>query len=107
MATEIQKIESGIVDVAKKVKAGFEDAGEDALKLAGFLQNNATEIATLAALAGKKGSTVSTVAMNLLNQVVSAVKAGGAAAGANGLNVSFDAAVIADVKAVITDLESL
>lgn len=107
MTTTVAKIESGIVDVAKKIKAGIEDAGEDAVKLASFVQNNATEIEGLAALAGKKGTTVSTVALNLFTQVAAAVKAAGTAAGSNGLAVSFDAAVIADVKAVIADLESL
>jgi hypothetical protein len=54
----IASIESGIVAIAKKIKAGIEIAGEDALKIAGFLQANQAEITGLAALAGSKTSNV-------------------------------------------------
>jgi hypothetical protein len=100
-------IESGIVSVAKKIKAGIEEAGEDALKLAGFLQSNQAEITGLAALAGSKTSSVVTTGQTVLGAVITAVQAAGEGAGANGLSVSLDASVIAAVKAVISDLEKL
>lgn len=107
MTNILSKIEGDIVGVAKKVKDGIEDAGEDALKLANFVQKNSTEIAALAGLAGSKGSNVETVSMSVLSQVIAAVKDAGAAAGASALNVSFDQTVIADVKALIKDIESI
>lgn len=100
-------IESGIIAAAKKIKAGIEEAGEDALKLAGFLQSNQAEITGLAALAGSKTSSVVTTGQTVLGAVITAVQAAGEGASANGLSVSLDATVIASVKAVIKDLESL
>jgi hypothetical protein len=100
-------IESGIVGIAKKIKAGIELAGEDALKLAGFLQANQAEITGLAALAGSKTSSVVTTGQTVLGAVIGAVKTAGDAASANGLSITFDATVIAAVKAVIKDLEAL
>lgn len=103
----LSSIESGIVNVAKKIKAGLETAGEDALKLAGFLQANQAEITGLAALAGSKTSNVVATGQTVLGEVISAVKSAGDAASANGLSVSLNAEVIAAVKAVIKDLEAL
>jgi hypothetical protein len=103
----IASIESGIIAVAKKIKAGIELAGEDALKVAGFLQSNQAEITALANLAGSKTSNVVATGQTVLGAVISAVKGASDAASANGLSVSLDATVIAAVKAVIKDLEAL
>jgi hypothetical protein len=100
-------IESGIVAAAKKIKAGLETAGEDALKLAGFLQANQAEITGLAALAGSKTSNVVATGQTVLSAVITAVKGASDAASANGLSINLDATVIASVKAVIKDLEAL
>jgi hypothetical protein len=103
----IASIESGIIAAAKKIKAGFEAAGEDALKLAGFLQTNQAEIMGLATLAGSKTSNVVATGQTVLGAVITAVKSAGDAANTNGLSVTLDATVIAAVKAVIKDLEAL
>jgi len=103
----IASIESGIVAIAKKIKAGIEIAGEDALKIAGFLQANQAEITGLAALAGSKTSNVVATGQTVLGEVITAVKGAGDAASANGLSVSLNASVIAEVKAIIKDLEAL
>ena len=103
----IASIESGIVAIAKKIKAGIEIAGEDALKIAGFLQANQAEITGLAALAGSKTSNVVATGQTVLGEVITAVKSAGDAASANGLSVSLNASVIAEVKAIIKDLEAL
>jgi hypothetical protein len=107
MTSEISKIESDIVNVAKKIQTGIEAAGEDALKVTSFLQKNSVEITKLAALAGKQGANVETVGVNLISQVAAAIKAGGTAAGASGLSVTFDAAVIADVKSLVEAIEAV
>jgi hypothetical protein len=98
---------TNLVNFAEKIKSGIEDAAGDAVKLASFLSTNATEINGLASLAGASGSKVTATATNTLNTVVTAVQAAGDAASANGLSVSFDAAAIADVKAVIAALEKI
>lgn len=100
-------LESSLIAAAKKVKAGIEEAGEDALKLAGFLQANQAEITGLAALAGSKTSNVVATGQTVLSAVITAVKGASDAASANGLSVNLDASVIAAVKAIIKDLEAL
>jgi hypothetical protein len=103
----VASLESNIVNFAKKVKGGLEAAGEDALKVATFLSTNSTEITGLASLAGPTGTAVAGVSTAVLGQVINAVKAAGDAGSANGLSVTLDASVIADVKAVITAIEKI
>lgn len=103
----MNKLETDIVDVAKKIKAGLEAAEGDAVKVAAFVQNNSTEITGLAALAGAPAANVTNLGLGILSQVIAAVKGAGDAASANGLSVSLDSSVIAEVKAVIAALEKL
>ena len=100
-------LETNLLDFAKHVKAGLEAAEGDAVKVASFVENNASEITGLAALAGPGATSVTTVALNLLNVVITAVKGAGDAASANGLSVSLDSALVADVKAAIAASEKV
>jgi hypothetical protein len=100
-------LESNVIAFAKKIKAGIEDAGEDALKLAGFLASNSVEIQGLASLAGPVGAKIASVGTSVLGKVIQAVQDAGDAASANGLTVSLDQSVIADVKAVIAAIEKV
>jgi hypothetical protein len=104
---KIATLESDVLDVAAKIKAGIEAAGNDAVKLATFMQNNQTLIAGLASLAGPEAAAVTSAATGLLNLAITAVKGAGAAAGANGVNLSLDAAAVADVKAAIAAIEKV
>ena len=104
---KIATLESGVLDIVKKIKAGLEAAEGDAVKVASFVENNSTEITALASLGGAGTSTVTNVALWLLNTVITAVKGAGSAGSSNGLSVSLDAAAIADVKAVIAAIEKL
>jgi hypothetical protein len=99
--------ESGLIAVIKKIKAGLEIAGEDALKVAGFLQQNQAEISGLAALAGSKTSSVVATSQKVLGEVITVVKGSSDAAAANGLSIPLNASVIAEVKALIAELEKL
>jgi hypothetical protein len=103
----LKTVESDIVNIAKEVKAGIEVAGEDALKLAAFLQKNQGTIAALAALAGSKSSNVEQTSLQVLTLAINAVKGTSDAAAANGVNVNLDSAAVAAVKALIADLEKL
>jgi hypothetical protein len=103
----IATLETDVLKIAKTIKAGLEAAEGDAIKVASFVETNSAEITSLASLAGPGASTVTNVALGLLNTVITAVKGAGDAGSANGLSVSLDAAVIAEVKAVIAAIEKI
>ncbi len=103
----LSKLETDIVNVAKKIKAGIEDAGDDAVKMAAWLQNNSTEVTALAGLAGPQAASVATVGLNLVNLAVNAVKTAGTAASTNGLSVTLDQDVVNDVKSLIAAIEKI
>jgi hypothetical protein len=104
---KVATLETDILNVAKKVKEGLEAAEGDAVKVAAFLENNSTEITSLASLAGPGAAKATQTGLGILNTVIAAVKGAGDAASANGLSVSFDSAEIAEVKAVIAAIEKL
>jgi hypothetical protein len=104
---KIAVLETDIVDIAKKIKTGLQEAEGDAVKLASFLENNSGEIEALAAVAGPAAAGATDVGLGLLNTAIIAVKASGDAASANGISVSFDAAAVAKIKAVVTAVEKV
>jgi hypothetical protein len=104
---KIATLETDVVSIADKVKTGLEAAGGDAVKVASFLENHATEITSLASLAGPGAAAATQTGLGLLNTVITAVKGIAAGAADNGLSVSFDAAAIAEVKAVIAAIEKV
>jgi hypothetical protein len=104
---KVATLETDVLNVAKKVKDGLEAAAGDAVKVASFVENNSAEITSLASLAGPGATGVTDVALGVLNTVIAAVKGAGQAAAGNGLSVSFDAAAIAEVKAVIAAIEKI
>jgi hypothetical protein len=104
---KIATLETGVLDIAKKIRDGIEAAGGDAVKLASFVENNSTEITALASLGGAGSAAVTGTSLGILNLVITAVKGASTAAKANGLSVSFDSAAIAEVEKVIDALEKL
>lgn len=104
---EVAKLETDVLNAAKKVKDGIEAAGNDAVKLASFVETHSTEITSLAALAGPGAANATGVGLTLLNLAITAVKKNASAASANGLSITLDSAAEASVKAVITALEKL
>ena len=100
-------IESDLVAFGDKVKADIELAAGDAVKLASYLSTHSTEITGLASLAGPTGTAVATAASSVLSAAVTAVETLGDAATANGLNVNFDQATIAAVKAAIAAIKAI
>jgi hypothetical protein len=103
----IVKLETEVVNIAKKIKAGIEDAGEDAVKLADWVQKNSTEVTALASLAGPQAASVAATGLTLTNLAINAVKSASAAALPNGLTISLDQATIAAVKALIAAIEKI
>ena len=67
------------------------------------LQGEATLIESLTSLVSPQAAAVEQIAFGALGELVAAVQATETAAGANGVNITFDASVVAEVKKLLTD----
>ena len=85
-----------VVTVSKKVVVAL-----------GGLQNEAHLIETLTSLVSPQAAAVEQIAFGALGELIAAVQATETAAGANGINISFDASVVAEVKKLITDFPQI
>jgi hypothetical protein len=85
-----------VVTVSKKVVVAL-----------GGLQGEAALIESLTSLVSPQAAAVEQIAFGALGELVAAVKATEAAAGANGINVSFDASVVVEVRKIITDFPTV
>jgi hypothetical protein len=85
-----------VVTVSKKVVVAL-----------GGLQNEAHLIESLTGLVSPQAAAVEQIAFGALGELIAAVQATETAAGANGLNVSFDASVIMEVRKLITDFPQI
>jgi len=74
-----------------------------AVNALGTLQNEAQVIESLTSLVSPQAAAVEQIAFGALGLLVEAVQATGTAASANGINVSFDASVVAEVKKLVAD----
>src|ERR1700677_4465823 len=81
-----------VVTVSKKV-----------VTVIGGLQNEEKLIESLTSLVSPQAAAVEQIAFGARGERVAAVQATEAAAGANGVNVAFDASVVAEVKKLITE----
>jgi hypothetical protein len=81
-----------VVTVSKKVVTAL-----------GGLQNEEAVIESLTALVSPQAAAVEQIAFGALGELVAAVQATETAAGANGINISFDASVIAEVRKLVAD----
>src|ERR1700744_2202017 len=79
-----------VVTVSKKVVVAL-----------GGLQNEAALIETLTSLVSPQAAAVEQIAFGALGELIAAVQSTETAAGANGINVTFDASVGAEVKNLI------
>jgi hypothetical protein len=85
-----------VVTVSKKV-----------VVVLGGLQHEAQLIETLTSLVSPQAAAVEQIAFGALGELIAAVQATETAAGANGVNVSFDASVIVEVKKLIVDFPQI
>jgi hypothetical protein len=81
-----------VVTVSKKV-----------VTVLGGLQNEEKLIESLTSLVNPQAAAVEQIAFGALGELVAAVQATETAAGANGVNVAFDASVVAEVKKLVTE----
>jgi hypothetical protein len=85
-----------VVTVSKKV----------IVALAG-LQNEEKLIESLTSLVSPQAAAVEQIAFGALGELVAAVQATETAAGANGINVAFDASVVAEVRKLIAEFPEI
>jgi len=85
-----------VVTVSKKVVSAL-----------GGIQNEETLIESLTSLVSPQAAAVEQIAFGALGELVAAVQAKETAAGANGVNVSFDASVVTEVRALIKDFPEI
>ena len=85
-----------VVTVSKKVVVAL-----------GGLENEGHLIETLTSLVSPQAAAVEQIAFGALGELIAAVQATETAAGANGINISFDASVVAEVKKLITDFPQI
>jgi hypothetical protein len=85
-----------VVTVSKKVVSAL-----------GGIQNEETLIESLTSLVSPQAAAVEQIAFGALGELVAAVQATETAAGANGVNVSFDASVVTEVRALIKDFPEI
>ena len=81
-----------VVTVSKKVVTAL-----------GGLQGEATVIESLTSLVSPQAAAVEQIAFGALGELVAAVQATETGAAANGVNITFDASVVAEVKKLLTD----
>jgi hypothetical protein len=85
-----------VVTVSKKVITALSD-----------LQNEEKLIESLTSLVSPQAAAVEQIAFGALGALVAAVQATETAAAANGINVAFDASVVAEVKKLIADFPEI
>ena len=89
-------------DVVKTAKF-VETSVLPALKTA---QANEATIESITSLVSPSAANIERAGFSVLGVVINALDAAGAAAGANGLNVTLDAQLVADVKAIAAAVKS-
>ena len=100
-------IAADFVKAAKKFKSILLTAAADAPKVMGKVAADAPEVEALINLIYPGSSAIESTSLAVLEAIATAVEGAGTAAGANGLTVSLDQAVIADVKAILPTLQKL
>jgi hypothetical protein len=73
----------------------------------GGIQNEAKLIESLTSLVSPQAAAVEQIAFGALGELIAAVQATETAAGANGVNVSFDASVVTEIRALLKDFPEI
>jgi hypothetical protein len=73
----------------------------------GGIQNEEKLIESLTSLVSPQAAAVEQIAFGALGELIAAVQATEAAAGANGVNVSFDASVVTEIRALVKDFPAI
>lgn len=99
-------IVSKLVTAAKAFKADVLKAAEKAPAIAADVEKDAPEVNALIELAFPGAGAIEQAALVAFEAICTAVEAAGPTASANGLSVSLDKQLIADVQAVLPQLKA-
>jgi hypothetical protein len=106
MSTSFKGVVSKLVAAAKDFKAEVLKAAEKAPTIAAEVEKDAPEVEALVQLAFPGAAAIEMTALAAFEAICTAVEDAGPAASANGLSVSLDKALIADVQAAIPALKA-
>lgn len=106
MSVTFSGIVAKFVSAAKSLKSDILKAAGKVPVIVAEVEKDAPEVQALIALAFPGAAAIETAALNVFEVIANAVEAAGPTATANGLNVSLDKALIADIEALIPSLKA-
>jgi hypothetical protein len=107
MSITFKGVVSKALAIAKAFKSDILKAAEKAPGIAANVEKDAPELAALVELAFPGYAAIEQTAIGTFELIVDAVEAAGPAAAENGLSVSLDKALIADIQKVLPALKAL
>jgi hypothetical protein len=106
MSITFKGIAATIVAAAKDFKLAVLKAADEAPVIVADVQKDAPEVEALVELAFPGAAAIESTALNAFEVIATAVESAGPAATANGLSVSLDKTVIADIQKVLPALKA-
>jgi hypothetical protein len=106
MSVSFKGIASKLVGAAKALKSDILKAAEKAPGIVADVQKDAPEVEALVALAFPGAAAIEQAGLDVFEIVADAVEAAGPAAAQNGLSVSLDKTLIADIQNVLPALKA-
>lgn len=106
MSVTFKGVAAKLVAAAKEFKSAILTAAAKAPVIAADVQKDAPEVEALVGLAFPGAAGIETAAITAFEAIADAVAAAGPAAASNGLSVSLDKTLIADVQAILPQLKA-
>lgn len=106
MSISFKGIVSKLISAAKAFKSDILKAAEKAPTIVADVAKDAPELASLVELAFPGAAAIETAALNAFEAICDAVEAAGPAASANGMSVSLDKTLIADIQKALPALKA-
>jgi hypothetical protein len=106
MSVTFKGVVSKIVGAAKDFKSAVLKAAEEAPTVVADVQKDAPEVEALVELAFPGAAAIEQAALDAFEVIADAVEAAGPTAAANGLSVSLDQTLIADIQKVLPALKA-
>jgi hypothetical protein len=107
MSISLKGIAAKLTAAAKDFKAVILKAAEEAPVIVEDVDKDAPEVEALVELAFPGAAAIEQAGLAVFDVVADAVEAAGPAASANGVSVTFDKTLIADIQAVLPKLKAL
>jgi hypothetical protein len=100
MSALITSVEHALATAAQDVVKTAKFVETSVLPVLKSAQANQSTIETVTSLVSPQAANIERAGFAVLGVIINAIDAAGSAAGANGLNVTLDAQLVADVKAI-------